>query len=228
MFFIRLWLACATPKKDVHSTPSVNTTNLETIDLRLEFGDAYQGWYYLLNQIDIVEGMNVSLQSQTGWAAINVDSEQLLGTGFAPESYPSEICVNGCRLLTATIRQSNGSESVPPQSDQELNESAPAKSAGLTMIETWSQPLTGMPALDKQLRLRAVTLEPKGNVGQHKHNGRPSFAYIVSGDLIEHRGDGDGSYTEGSRVAERSGWVHWWENGETPATIVVFDIIDAE
>ena len=60
MFFIKLWLACATPKRDVQSVPSVNAINLETIDLHLEFGEAYQGWYYQLNQID-VEGGNECL-----------------------------------------------------------------------------------------------------------------------------------------------------------------------
>ena len=65
-------------------------------------------------------------------------------------------------------------------------------------------------------------------MGQHKHQGRPSFAYILSGDLIEHRGDGDGPYSKGERVAERNGLVHWWENGDSAATIVVFDIVDAE
>ena len=228
MFFIRLWLACAMPKKEVSSVQALAPTNLETIDLRLEFGDEYQGWYYLLNQLDVGEGMNVSIQPETGWAAISQDGEQLLGTGFAPESTPSEVCAAGCRLVLAHISQSDQVNAIPLQSDQDLSDSAPTKSTGLSMVETWSRPLSTLPVPNKHLRLRAVTLEPNGNVGQHKHHERPSFAYIVSGHVTEHRGDGEGVHSTGNRVAERHGLVHWWENGETDATIVVFDIIDAE
>ena len=228
MFFIRLWLACAIPKKEVSSVHSLIPTNLETIDLRLEFGDEYQGWYYMLNQIEVEEGMNVTIQPETGWAAFGQDEDHLLGTGFAPESTPSEVCATGCRLVLAQVSQSEQVTAIPLQSDQDLSDSAPVKSAGLSMIETWRRPLKSLPVQNKHLRLRAVTLEPNGNVGQHKHHERPSFAYIVSGHVTEHREDGDGVHLTGNRVAERHGLVHWWENGDAEATILVFDIIDAD
>lgn len=79
---------------------------------------------------------------------------------------------------------------------------------------------------DKKLRLRVISVAPNGIVGAHTHNSRPSFAYMVSGIALEHRGDADYDHQAGSSVTERNGLSHWWENkGETEAVILVVDII---
>ena len=231
MVAIGFWLACggariALPLPSGEKPSSNGTVELETVDLTLEFGVEWQDWYYHLNRIDIPKGGSISLPEQSGWAVLTEGGLQQ--TGFYPQSSPESLCAKGCVVLSASIDRAKGGVAMHQQVEQNLSEGAPQKSNGLNLLDTWSVPLTGFPTSDKSLRMRAVELEPGGNVGQHKHNGRPSFAYIVGGDVIEHRGDGDTSYHTGDRVAERNGLVHWWENGDTSATIVVFDIIPSE
>jgi len=231
MMVIGFWLACVgarnTSTIETLERPSSNVlVELETVDLALEFGVEWQDWYYHLNRIEIPKGGSISLPEQSGWTILT--EEGLQQTGFYPQSSPDTLCAQGCVVLSVTIDQDKGDVEMHQQLDQDLSESAPQKSKGLTVLDTWSVPLTGFPTTDKSLRMRNVELKPGGNVGQHKHNGRPSFAYVVSGDVIEHRDDGDNPYHTGDRVAERNGLVHWWENGDTSATIVVFDIISSE
>ena len=60
----------------------------------------------------------------------------------------------------------------------------------------------------------------------HTHEGPPRFAYVISGNVLEHRGDGDYEHSSGSSVAERNGLSHWWENtGSVDARILVVDIV---
>ena len=229
MVILGLWFGCAGPQRVTkQSTPLEENPILETIDLSKEFGLEFTGWYYHLSLHQNQDGTELHLPNNSGWAAISLTDQTLLGTGFYPASDPTEVCSSGCQVVNAHLSQSEPLLLVPTQVEQNLTDTAPQKSSGLVMIETWTEPLQGLPVQNKALRLRAVKLEPKGNVGQHKHQGRPSFAYILSGNLIEHRGDGDGPYKSGERVAERNGLVHWWENGDSVATIVVFDVIDAE
>lgn len=96
----------------------------------------------------------------------------------------------------------------------------------LTTKDTSSLKGEGSFFIDKKLRLRVVSVAPNGVVGAHTHNSRPSFAYMVSGTALEHRGDADYNHQAGSAVAERNGLSHWWENkGDTDAVILVVDII---
>lgn len=78
----------------------------------------------------------------------------------------------------------------------------------------------------RQLRLRVVTIEAGGVVALHSHKGRPTVAYLASGELTERR-DGDWvkvhrageSWTEGKDV------THWAENrGSAPAVVVAVDV----
>ena len=229
MFVIGILLGCAASKNiTTQSMPLEHSPVIETIDLSKEFGQEFTGWYYHLSLQDSQTGNDLNLPKNSGWAAISLTDHKLLGTGFFPSINPAVLCSSGCQLLSVYVSRSDQSLPVPFQEEQSLVESAPPKSSGLAMMETWNEPLNGLPVNNKSLRLRAVTLEPNGVVGQHKHQGRPSFAYILSGDVIEHRGNDNGPYTTGERVAERNGLVHWWENGDSSATIIVFDIIDAE
>ena len=99
-------------------------------------------------------------------------------------------------------------------------------SEGIVMRDTWTQPLVGFPLPNKNMRFRWVELAANGRVGKHTHESRPSLAYIIDGDLVEHRGDRNQDRGINDSVAERNGLTHWWENGQTPASIVVFDIVD--
>lgn len=231
MIVIGFWLGCATFQHKMKNSNGDEPLVLESIDLRKEFGSEAEGWIYHLKKQEIPPNQKVALPDLAGWAAMD-ESNKLLGTGFYPDSSPSILCSQGCLLLYTEIEQTDRLLIMPVQNDLQFRESAPEKSSGLSMLETWSKPLTVLPVDNKSLRMRLVQLEPLGNVGQHKHNGRPSFAYIVSGDVQEHRGIGhqgeDRVYSEGERVAERNGLVHWWENGSEEATIIVFKYIDSK
>ena len=83
----------------------------------------------------------------------------------------------------------------------------------------------------RQLRARVFTIEPGGIVGLHTHQQRPGYAYILSGDITEHRNDMPGpvNHTAGSVAIEKTGISHWWENtSDAPVKALVVDIFTPE
>jgi quercetin dioxygenase-like cupin family protein len=82
----------------------------------------------------------------------------------------------------------------------------------------------------KELRAREIVIAPGGVIAVHQHDARPGLAYILEGEIIEHRNDADGPIMRraGDISFEKSGIVHWWENvsGATVRALVV-DIVDA-
>lgn len=111
---------------------------------------------------------------------------------------------------------------------KEFGSEAPTASSGLNLAKKDVSSLDGLFA-GKTLRIRVVSVDASGVVGAHKHESRPSFAYVLSGNVTEHRGDGDYSHEQGSSVVERNGLAHWWQNtGSEAARIVVIDIVDVE
>ncbi|HVY04361.1 MAG TPA: cupin domain-containing protein [Burkholderiales bacterium] len=78
----------------------------------------------------------------------------------------------------------------------------------------------------RQLRLRAVTIEPGGVVAMHSHKGRPTVAYLVQGDIVEHVDDGaTHDHAAGTAWTEANGISHWSENkGDKPAVIIAVDV----
>ena len=84
---------------------------------------------------------------------------------------------------------------------------------------------------ERVLRGREIDIEPGGRVAVHRHDGRPGLAYIVSGQLTEHRVGVDKPVVKkaGDAVWERTGTLHWWENeGDTVARVIVVDIVPSE
>ncbi len=78
------------------------------------------------------------------------------------------------------------------------------------------------------LRARELVIAPGGVVGVHAHTGRPGVAYILEGELLEHRSDEDEPVLRqaGDASFEYSGLLHWWHNnGETTARALVVDIV---
>ena len=117
-------------------------------------------------------------------------------------------------------------QALPEQ--KEFGADTPNANTGIALAKTESSSLDDL-FVGKSLRIRVVSVEKGGVVGAHKHESRPSFAYVLSGNVIEHRGDADYPHTAGSSVSERNGLSHWWENtGEETASIVVVDIVDVE
>jgi len=83
----------------------------------------------------------------------------------------------------------------------------------------------------KQLRAREITLEPGGVVAVHQHQGRPGIAYILEGQVVEHRSDHAEPIHRkvGAVAVEKTGLSHWWENkSDQPMRALVIDIVPTE
>jgi quercetin dioxygenase-like cupin family protein len=81
------------------------------------------------------------------------------------------------------------------------------------------------------LRVREITLLPGGTVGVHQHKGRPGVAYMLEGEMVEHRKGEDQPVLKGvgDVALEKSGTVHGWTNeSDKPSRVVVVDIVPAE
>jgi len=81
------------------------------------------------------------------------------------------------------------------------------------------------------LRVREVTIRPGGQVAVHQHNSRPGVAYMLEGELIEHRNDSQAPITRraGDVALEKTGTIHWWKNESNAlAKAVVVDIVPAK
>lgn len=87
------------------------------------------------------------------------------------------------------------------------------------------------PGVDgKELRVREIVIAPGGIVAVHQHDARPGLAYILEGEIVEHRNDADGPITRraGDVSFEKTGIVHWWENvSDAKVRALVVDIVDA-
>ena len=82
-----------------------------------------------------------------------------------------------------------------------------------------------------EMRARVFTIKPGGVVARHEHQSRPGFAYIISGQIIEHRNDQKAAIVRkpGDVAIERSGVVHYWENTfKEPVVALVVDIVKTE
>jgi len=116
---------------------------------------------------------------------------------------------------------------------QELMADGPTKTSGIRGVD-----LLGSVSLDGEfttsdglmLRARELVIEPGGIVAVHQHDNRPGVAYIIEGEMTEHRSSESGPVVKaaGDTAFERSGVVHWWENtGSVPARALVVDILSA-
>jgi len=127
---------------------------------------------------------------------------------------------------------------VVPEAEKEraqaLMADGPTKTAGIAGVE-----MLGTVTLDGEftssdglvMRVRELVIDPGGIVAVHQHDNRPGVAYIIEGEMTEHRSTEEGPVvkTAGSTAFERSGVVHWWENtGATAARALVVDIVPAE
>jgi len=78
------------------------------------------------------------------------------------------------------------------------------------------------------LRAREIVIAPGGVIAVHEHNTRPGVAYILEGEIVEHRNDSDKPVLRrpGDAAFERTGVAHWWENrSDKPVRALVVDIV---
>jgi quercetin dioxygenase-like cupin family protein len=83
----------------------------------------------------------------------------------------------------------------------------------------------------RQLRSREIVVEPGGMVAVHEHDARPGMAYILEGEIFEHRNDQPGPILrrKGDAAFEQTGVSHWWENrSNQPVRALVVDIVPIE
>jgi len=79
-----------------------------------------------------------------------------------------------------------------------------------------------------KLQLRAITIEPGGQIASHGHETRPGLVKVIEGEWIEGRPSGEASFAVGKTEAiiEDENTTHWFFNrGDRPATAIVCDIV---
>ncbi len=81
------------------------------------------------------------------------------------------------------------------------------------------------------LRLRAITIEPGGQIKDHSHATRPGLVKMISGTWIEGRPDGEYEFKAGedTSILEHKDTVHWvYNRGNVAATALVCGIAPSE
>lgn len=136
--------------------------------------------------------------------------------------------------LAATTIAHPGLQVVPEAEREQalaLAAEGPTETQGVEAILALGElPLAGQfPAPEGHiLRARELRIAPGGVVGVHAHSGRPGVAYILEGEIFEHRSDADEPILRraGDVSFEYSGLLHWWHNRSATTTrALVVDII---
>jgi len=99
-----------------------------------------------------------------------------------------------------------------------------------------AKPLTGLDltaemdsAHGRSLCMQLTTYEPGASNSEHSHKDRPEVVYILSGKIIDHRGDVAKEYGPGDTFTADRNTVHWMENkGTVPAVMLVTGIAARE
>ena len=110
----------------------------------------------------------------------------------------------------------------------------PAKTSGIASVRSLGSIDLGgefAPMKGHQFRARIFTIAPGGVVARHEHHARPGYAYIISGQIIEHRNDNKEPIIRraGDVAIERTGVAHYWENSfDEPVQALVVDIFRTE
>jgi len=79
------------------------------------------------------------------------------------------------------------------------------------------------------MRMQLTTYEPGASNKPHSHKDRPEVVYILSGKIIEHRGDVAKEYGPGDTFTADRNTNHWMENkGAVPAVMLVTGIAKKE
>ena len=82
---------------------------------------------------------------------------------------------------------------------------------------------------DRVMRMQLTTYEPGASNKPHSHKDRPEVVYILSGNVIEHRGDVAKEYGPGDSFTADRNTNHWMENkGSVPAVMLVTGIAKKE
>ena len=112
-----------------------------------------------------------------------------------------------------------------------LPDEPPTEHKGLVVEKLGEIPAEEMEAMvglkDHYLQLRAITIEPGGQIARHSHAERPGLVKVVGGAWIEGRESGETEFGAASSqaVVEDREADHWFFNrGTEPATAIVCDL----
>jgi hypothetical protein len=79
-----------------------------------------------------------------------------------------------------------------------------------------------------KMQLRAITIEPGGQIASHGHETRPGLVKVIAGEWVEGRPSGEAGFSadDNKAVLEDEETTHWFFNrGSEPATALVCDIV---
>ena len=104
-----------------------------------------------------------------------------------------------------------------PTLHRELKLDGPRENIGIKEVQvlnTLSLSPTYAELEGRVLRARLFTLNPDAVIGQHIHQERSGYVYVVSGEIVEVRNDTDKPLTRrtGDLIIEENGVEHYWEN----------------
>lgn len=77
------------------------------------------------------------------------------------------------------------------------------------------------------MQLRAITIEPGGQIATHSHENRPGLVKVTEGEWTEGRPDGERTFAADGEegILEDENTTHWFFNrGDQPATAIVCDL----
>lgn len=111
---------------------------------------------------------------------------------------------------------------------------APSEHKGLAVEALGVIPETSMETTvgleGHKLQLRAITIEPGGQIAKHSHADRPGLVQVISGEWVEGREGGEETFAAGGTeaIVEDETTTHWFFNrGDEPATAIVCDVVPA-
>jgi quercetin dioxygenase-like cupin family protein len=116
---------------------------------------------------------------------------------------------------------------------EERTQQGPTESRGISAVENLGaiDLRTEFTGFEEQtiMRLRRLTVDSGGAVAEHTHQFRPGIAYILTGEIVEVRGEEAVLKKDGDHALEATGTTHWWENRSDAASqAVVVDILVPE
>lgn len=149
------------------------------------------------------------------------------------------ITLGACVWLNIAGAQENGgSKGVVPEAERRLAAdrgiNGPTQNQGIKSIAVLGTVDLGseFAAMNgRQLRARELVIEAGGVVAVHQHDARPGMAYILEGEIVEHRNDQSSPivHKQGSVAFEKTGVAHWWENKSlVPVRALVVDVVPIE
>ena len=138
----------------------------------------------------------------------------------------------GCSEPDTSNKQST--KQVVPGAEKDIAQqkqmSGPSKTTGIKSVDqlgTVSLAKDFPQLADRIMRARKLTIEPSGVVAVHQHEQRPGLAYILSGEIYEHRPGAEPVLKKAGDISfEQTGVVHYWQNksGKNVEALVV-DIV---